>query len=527
MTDKTTSNSVDSEEAANSATVPRNDTGSESDDPVGYDAMSNYSNQENTVDKVHHEASELLRTVTNYTPYAVMTGQAAREEDEEIEQEEEASSGLKRVATTRDLRKQFGFWDARNAATRKQFFKQYPAIVLLLCMYLLGAFSVFWGSMYKRETRLGNLKVLVALEDDSDAVISQALKATFQNSTIKDSLGWEFTNYTEPATIKQRVFEQKYWGAFYVSASNISTELTAAFENGNEYNTTGLINCYYETGRDFSGISNYVKPTLMAAYPILETIMQTEVYPDIISNLSKDQFAAMKNTTVLTKPPSITYTDGKPATNPVLVAPLQIGLIFIIILSFFQVLWFVQLNGFIAQKLVPTSYIGYRICSSQICYFFMALAYACLNRAFQINLEDTWKGGFVILWFTSYLLFAAVGGANDNVALICLATLPPLMGFWVLFFVIISISATFFPIELCPKVFRYNHAMPLKNAYEIMKVIYLDTWRGHLGRNYGILVAWVAVNTALLPLCVIFFSYRAKKKIQAAEKARIDKEKTQ
>lgn len=39
--------------------------------------------------------------------------------------------------------------------------------------------------------------------------------------------------------------------------------------------------------------------------------------------------------------------------------------------------------------------------------------------------------------------------------------------------------------------------MPLNNALEIFKVIFLDTSKHTLGRNYGVLCTWVAVNTLL------------------------------
>lgn len=42
--------------------------------------------------------------------------------------------------------------------------------------------------------------------------------------------------------------------------------------------------------------------------------------------------------------------------------------------------------------------------------------------------------------------------------------------------------------------------MPLNNALEIFKVIFLDTSKHTLGRNYGVLCTWVAVNTLLFPV---------------------------
>lgn len=139
-------------------------------------------------------------------------------------------------------------------------------------------------------------------------------------------------------------------------------------------------------------------------------------------------------------------------------------------------------------------------------------------------MNKAWSGGFGVMWMISFLTMSAVGGANENLSLLCFATAPPLMGFWVLFFVMINISATFAPIELCAKFYRFTYAMPIKNSYELMKVLLFDTYRGDIGRNFGILVAWIAVNNLLMPLCLFFFATMMKKKIMGEEKARKDAE---
>lgn len=60
--------------------------------------------------------------------------------------------------------------------------------------------------------------------------------------------------------------------------------------------------------------------------------------------------------------------------------------------------------------------------------------------------------------------------------------------------------------------------MPLHNAFEIYCVIFFNTYKGQIGRNIGIIIAWVVVLTALTPLVLIHFSKQmAKKAARAAE----------
>lgn len=118
-----------------------------------------------------------------------------------------------------------------------------------------------------------------------------------------------------------------------------------------------------------------------------------------------------------------------------------------------------------------------------------------------------------------FLTMWAVGMANEIAGLLLIVYYPPLIGFWMLFWVIINISATFSPMALTPEFYRYGYAMPLHNSFEITKVILFNTWKGELGRNFGILIAWVVILTACLPPTIIFFQKKMGQKAQAAAKA--------
>lgn len=68
--------------------------------------------------------------------------------------------------------------------------------------------------------------------------------------------------------------------------------------------------------------------------------------------------------------------------------------------------------------------------------------------------------------------------------------------------------------------YRYGYIMPIHNAVDIYKVIFLNLTKRKMGRNYGILVAWVALNTSLMPFCMKFAGKKMQKNaMQAAEAA--------
>lgn len=262
-----------------------------------------------------------------------------------------------------------------------------------------------------------------------------------------------------------------------------------------------------------------VIPALYLFGDVLQGYFQETAYPQFVEPLTSDQFANLRDTNLF-QYPTILYTDGAPATSDVVLGPLQVGLIYIIIITFFQFMWFIKLNQLVGMATSGKDYIIFRMVISQITYLFLSLAFACLNAAFHIPLNNAWSGGFGVLWMIAFLSMSAVGGANENIALLTFSTFPPLFGFWLLFFVMLNISATFSPIELCPGFYKFTFAMPIKNAYELMKVLIFDTSRAHIGREFGILVAWIGLNNILLPFCIMFFASRMKKQAMAEIEAK-------
>lgn len=106
---------------------------------------------------------------------------------------------------------------------------------------------------------------------------------------------------------------------------------------------------------------------------------------------------------------------------------------------------------------------------------------------------------------------------NETMAMWCIMYYPPLLGFWMLFWVIVNISSTFTPIALLPKFYRYGYALPIHASYEITKVIFFDTYKGAMGRNFGILVAWDAFGTIALLLTSKKFGQKMGAKAKASK----------
>lgn len=463
-------------------------------------------------ERVDSSRNDLLRSVTQYTELSMRNGEA-----EAMEELSETKGGLPEKKTST-------FFSKDGTTIRKTFAKQYFPIILILCTYLLAVFSIYWGAMYKRSTRLVNLKVLVSVENDRSGVITNSLLTAIKIPEVREMSGWTVKNYMSEKEIKKLVYEQKYWGAIYVTSPDISSEFMSGFHGNTSAANLTAVKGYIETANDIMGVPSYVKPALLALDSAYTEIMKSKVYPSIIANLSSTEFSDLQKSSALTNFPDIEITDGNPLTDYILMAPMQVGLIYIIILCLFQILWFIKLNGDLAPLLKPVHYIIYRLVMSQCNYLILSLFYATLNRAFQVDMQKTWKGGFGVFWMFSFLIMSACGGACEVIGTISMATLPPLIGFWLLFFIILNISATFAPIQVCPKIFRITYALPIRNGYDLMKVVLMNTYKGYVGRCVGVLVAWIVLNNILFPFALIFFAYMSKKKIKKQAAAKLAKE---
>lgn len=470
----------------------------------------NNNNNNNGNNGDFNEYDDVMTTISTYTEANVFSGRAS-------EMENERENDLEQGIEPPPVPPKYKFFSVENKGMRMKFLKQYSMIIICFWLFILGVWSIYWGAPYNRQNRYINLSVLVAVEDDVDAPISKALKLASENPFLHESAGWIFKSNISETEAINLVHDQTYWGAIYVTSNNVSKIITDAFENGTNITDSNLVKSYFETGRDPNGMTSIVEPAMYLFGTNFQTSLQSDIYPSIINNLTQEQFNNLKDTNVLNSYPVIQYTDGR-IINTATEAPLQIGLIYMIIITFFQILWTTPLNGMIAQCTVTKDYIIYRMAIAQISFLLISLAYSCLNVAFQIYMNNAWKGGFGVFWMVSYLAIAAVGGANENASLILVSFFPPLLGFWLLFFVIINITATFSPIPVCPEFYRFTYAMPIKNAYELMKVILYDTSRHNIGREFGILIAWVVLNNLLMPLCLALFATRMKKKIMKEQK---------
>jgi len=435
----------------------------------------------------------------------------------------------------------YSFFNSKLKSQRKRLLVQFGFVYLLMAVLILAIFSIYWGSMVNRGSRLKNLQMLAVIEDDVTVdgispVIGDSFYQLLQTPEAKYRGTWNVFNLSEWEAIALRnnrtsleeiqlqIHNQHYWSGLYVKPNASYNWVQAVINGDSSYNVSeNTISNTYETGRDFMNMNSYVTPAIR----LLETWwldLQSNVSKQLLDYVEdKSVLSSQGSLDVMTTPMTFIFDDRAPWDDYVLVAPSQVGLIYMIIITFFQFNFFADLHKEVAMsKLRPHHYYMYRVFSAILSYFVISLFMGLVSLACQVDFTVTYgKSGFLVYWMISFLTMIAVGTVNEIMGLLFILFYPPMLGFWLLFWVICNITPTFTPLALSAKFFRYGYAMPIHNSYEASKSVFFNVSKGQIGRNIGILVAWcVLSNIALVPVLKLFGSTMGKRAAQAAKEAK-------
>lgn len=424
-------------------------------------------------------------------------------------------------------------------------------VYIQIFAYFLAVCSIYWGTFYKRNERFVNAKMLVVSDDSGfqtangtsvGPLLANAFDdMVFNNATIARYGGWTRANMTafhESAQsrnntaleeVSRLVHHQKYWVGIYI-APNASEAIYQSLASANNSIVTSgqlstLINLVYETGRHYSGLNQYITKNLnIVDESWMNYYVSPYVYDVIIQQLltlaqRRALLASNNSISLISSRPTFNLIDNRPPRSSAVLGPSELGLLYAQIFSFHQFNFSREFHELLKDKLRFKHYLVYRVLSSQVNYLVLSLVYALITLAFQIPVNVTFgRSGFLVLWMFVFLYIGACGGMNEVVVTLILksgknAFIAP----WIIFNMISNMATTFSPIIFAPNFYRYGYAMPMYNGYEALKVVFFNTWKGELGRNIGVLCAWIVVMNILI-IYMAIHTNRAAKAAKAKEK---------
>lgn len=389
--------------------------------------------------------------------------------------------------------------------------------IMIFCLFIL-ILSVYWGSLYNRASYYHKISYLVVLAESNSTstpppLFSETLRSILTSDEMKKYGTFHIHNLTDFSEIAQshnnntireeiirEVHHQNYWGGIYVP-ENITLDYFASLSGTNTSAFNSSIELIYETGRNPTGVSGYVVGIVENIEKLFVAQGAKYIVEPLISELNSTQV-----TNLLSDHSSLlsdlwwNYYDNRPNPGAITIAVVQIGLVYILVLSFHQFLFASPTHQIIAKEIHAKDYLLYHFVTSHLAYLFLSLVYCLMTLAFRVPVFNTFgHSGFLVEWAILFLTMSALGGTHENVAVQVFARYKPLIGFWVVGFLAINVSVIFSPMVVMNNFYRYGYALPLHQGNELLKVVFYDTYKGHMGRNFGLLIAWEVMVNAILP----------------------------
>ncbi|KAJ5188900.1 hypothetical protein N7491_005222 [Penicillium cf. griseofulvum] len=428
------------------------------------------------------------------------------------------------------------FFDQSLKEVRRRVFYQWARTLFILCAFIFGVLSLFWGSQYHTEANYPTLKVWIVDFDgqvepyhSNNTIVGPVVTEVTNRILQSDSLHLGYTiksaadfNY-DPWAVRQSVYDQHAYAAV-ITKPNATMLLHDAVSNDNTtYDPTGAIEIVIISARDQATYYSYILPDLA----ILQQMVREEFGPKWIRSLASS-VSNLSSVPPQAINPAIGFTtvDLRPFAPAVAAPAVTIGLIYLIIIAFFNFpflmpahVLFLKSDGHPPLK-VP-HWLIWRVLSSIVAYFFLSLSYSLVSLAFQITFDNGsasevlsvrnpnayGRGSFVVFWMLNWVGMAALGFPCENMAM--------MLGFpwsacFLIFWVITNVATGFYAIDLAPGFYRWGYAWPLHRIVEAMRTILFDT-HSRIGLDFAILFIWIAVSLALYPFAAFVMRWKMKR----------------
>ncbi|KAK5136638.1 hypothetical protein LTR08_002652 [Meristemomyces frigidus] len=443
-----------------------------------------------------------------------------------------------------------GFWDPRLKHVRLEAMTKWTITTAFLMAFILGVLSIYWGALFRVEKNLGNLVVYVVDFDGLVApytggrapVVGPAITglARAMVASATPNLGYSVLPASDfgddPIQVRQAVFDFKAWAAIIVNP-NATAMLYSAVENGNtSYDPLGACQLVYIDSRDDTNWYDFIAP-LINAFMTEATTTVGKTWTGQIMQAAATNATLVRNAARVPQAlsPAIGFSQYnlRPFYPYQVIPSVSIGLIYLIIISFFSFAFYLPIHF---KYLKPEGHpplkfhhlIVWRWCATILAYFMLSLAYSFISLAFQVNFAggnpvtsetqptsttlsnanpDAYgHGTFPVYWMLNFLGMIALGLACENVAMI---VGQPWTGLWLIFWVITNVSTAFYDIEIEPAFYAWGYAWPLHYVVEGSRSV-LFGLHSRLGLDFGVLIAWAAVNSVLFPLACYFMRWKSK-----------------
>lgn len=406
-----------------------------------------------------------------------------------------------------------------------QILKKSVLLLLLLITLVMAILSIFWGSMHHRSRRLHNIKVWV-LDFDQDIVGPSLVDFIQPYVGIPTNLGYEIIKSSDYKgsidTVFHDIHDEQAWAAIAI-APNATQVLTDAVANGESIDSSYLVQFVYNPARMETVTYNYMFPAINNMSSIWSKKFATEWVHNISSTLSASNISRLASNApgLLAEPVTFTFV---PVTNyhgDIVPAILVTGLIYLIIVSFFEIPHFAGIHMSVLTRVKFLQAMLHRPFLNMCAMFILSLAFSLVSLGFGQDFSAKYgRGGFVVYWMINFMAMWALGGASENMVSSIMVVFMPAMGYWLIFWVAINAATSFSPLELSPGIYKIGLVLPVHNAQQAIRTVLFNT-KSHMAINFAVFTVWVVINFFFSFVSIAFIRWwkgrEAKKAAQAGQ----------
>ncbi|KAJ6537651.1 hypothetical protein B0H19DRAFT_961885 [Mycena capillaripes] len=438
------------------------------------------------------------------------TSRAASEETAHGNEVYPASASLATIAPP-PFSAQFLDKSLEASAARATYLKIVFGGVAALAVVIFAVFSIYWGSVWStpHHTLPGWI-----VDFDGGAVgyaVSSALSAINPGT---NGVAWQVVDASQfPEGISQlrnAIVQEKTWYAVTIN-SGASDNLSAAVSAiDGSYNSSMALTFMGSEARN----ENIYRLHSRMVSAQLEAITHQFTLQFIKNISSSSNVATILSTApqLIARPIYFTVENIRPFDVAVASAVTFVGLIYLLILSFFIVMVSTgarDASG-LEKRLTLGSLIRVRIATSFVAYFFISLFYTLLSRAFQLPFDRQFgSAGIVVFWMLNWMGMLACGLALEAMITLLSVRFVP---FFLIIWIISNVSVSVFPLQVLPHLYRYGYAFPFYNISRAVRSIIFAT-KNDVGMNFGVLIAWIVLSCLTLPL----FQWFMRRRLVAAQ----------
>ncbi|KAF8973273.1 hypothetical protein BDZ97DRAFT_1780447 [Flammula alnicola] len=366
---------------------------------------------------------------------------------------------------------------------------------LLIVGAIFGIFSIYWGAVDKLPARsLEGWIVDFDGEQVGQFVTGELSALSGPNINWSVRQAGDFPN--GPVDLVAAVLDEQCWTAVAINPGVTRSLNESLNARASSFNSSEAITAYASEARNENSYRTLLRPTVTS---LLDQITHDYAVRRMSDMISSNVSITAMSPDLLTRPIYFTLQNLRPFDVPVATAVTFIGLIYLLILSFFVVnsgILARAVSG-IDRHITTTSLIRVRIASPIVIYLVLSLAYTLLTLAFGLPYDRHFgRAGLLIFWFLSWFGMMAAGLALES--MMTLLTVKFIQIFMILW-IISNVSVCLWPIDALPVVYKYGHAAPFYQISRGVRAIVFGT-KNQLGLNFGILSVWILISCISLPL---------------------------